>query len=1364
MGPFWSYPVDRKYQVKHYPSVVQLSRRIQKRETGQNETSSQVEGRTRPDYKNVGHWAKGKTPVREIELDWVPLQIYSQVRRHDSVKHLPQEAAIAEAKTPEEVINAPRLSEVITHKKIQQVYEEEGFEDSAYDHGGYNHQGAQYEDTVKRETDAAQILPKKGEEPEMDTAASSESGSVKNRIHLSKLPVDDVHASNSISNEEVKNDSKESDEDSSKVVTELTTSLQAPLPLTVEDTDSAARRTWSEEETTHTTTDSEDNVERPELRVMNADRKPSTVVFPGRSTNRNSAINISAITWPSNSAHRMPIRYRHKFHRSHYYPGVQAQLENIGHYLTSFTNIPSLNPSTGSAHSGKFTTTNVPRQKFRVKTETANDRKAEEVPQRVYVNSADTLAAYASLAAQDVATPSLSSNNADAYGRRTKLDVSKNSIPILPEITIQRLGAIKSSPKTYPKNNYNNITRIIITSISDGGDHEPLNDWIPFVPSLNTRHPSMPKDSTELSEYQYLSITNGPSNDSASMTSNIDTIHSPAINDPSKTVKYIEQLTIAHFSSPMNVNIARGTSETKKNRLKELAKLLNAPQDQELGVEKEFTYQKSTRIKRESSGISFDKTKYPFYNNENKESALRYASNPALIPDKTKGGMAFYESRDKLMKCEDPTPPEDVVPKRDEDGEWNKNPYPENLPRMKGLGDKILCFKRKYFGENPLDNPFFQEKDLGNEETFKLDRSIKSYLDKEGLQVDYPKHKVTTKRIMFMPNSEESDTDLLAKHLAIGLVGNQGGPKEERKMIFKNHKPETAAVSPAVYELRRKPPDIYYETQEKTEGNINDRNSGDLKKSSIYPIGQNTFRMKVHKKMRPQPLPVSIYSVIKTNNYPYYRPIVYAHSNKRYRIIPVNDPNHEDNVASDSQQIYKTKPVKYYVIRPGEYTENKELLKSKRETSSIWSYMNPLRWWFPNLFDQRRNEERFGRKKRDLQKTDFVEETPLPVNHKPERSTTGRPISLAEFKARHNITDRPSTKSRLDMITGGFIMSKNAEENSTSLPVESTPTSSLETTTRSTIATTNKPKIIFPRTKLPDRNSSLTRKEIIDRRRGRKYFTSTTLAPTTSIILPPINEATTTRRSFFPKRKFSSKKQTTYTTIEPPKTSTESKEVSTSRNNENPRKLQRVEHRRVTEEEFVKTTYLPEENGEPESHEEATSAEQSSSNSETQLENRPATEDQSGGNETLTYLVDPTTGNGSWEYLRKLRRKPKQRTTKKPYVKKSKYNHDLINRNEDNGSEVKMENWESDTLKDVNNRSFYVEPQTSSEAYILGLLSKVTPFLTENSRFPTRRPYLQETGKTVQRRQGFVPKYTAKIPLKFILEPDKRKYYYVKNK
>lgn len=121
MGPFWSYPVDRKYQVKHYPSVVQLSRRIQKRETGQNETSSQLEGRTRPDYKNVGHWAKGKTPVREIELDWVPLQIYSQVRRHDSVKHLPQEAAIAEAKTPEEVINAPRLSEVITHKKIQQV-------------------------------------------------------------------------------------------------------------------------------------------------------------------------------------------------------------------------------------------------------------------------------------------------------------------------------------------------------------------------------------------------------------------------------------------------------------------------------------------------------------------------------------------------------------------------------------------------------------------------------------------------------------------------------------------------------------------------------------------------------------------------------------------------------------------------------------------------------------------------------------------------------------------------------------------------------------------------------------------------------------------------------------------------------------------------------------------------------------------------------------------------------------------------------------------------------------------------------------------------------------------------------------------
>lgn len=61
------------------------------------------------------------TPPPSVKLDFVPQQTYVQVRRYDAVKRLPQEAAMEEAATSEEVANAPRLREVVTHKKTQEV-------------------------------------------------------------------------------------------------------------------------------------------------------------------------------------------------------------------------------------------------------------------------------------------------------------------------------------------------------------------------------------------------------------------------------------------------------------------------------------------------------------------------------------------------------------------------------------------------------------------------------------------------------------------------------------------------------------------------------------------------------------------------------------------------------------------------------------------------------------------------------------------------------------------------------------------------------------------------------------------------------------------------------------------------------------------------------------------------------------------------------------------------------------------------------------------------------------------------------------------------------------------------------------------
>lgn len=75
---------------------------------------------TRVRYPGSGMWAKPK-PGSGVDLGFVPKKVYTQTRKYNTVTHLPQEAALVDASTPEEVVNAPRLREAISHKKIQEV-------------------------------------------------------------------------------------------------------------------------------------------------------------------------------------------------------------------------------------------------------------------------------------------------------------------------------------------------------------------------------------------------------------------------------------------------------------------------------------------------------------------------------------------------------------------------------------------------------------------------------------------------------------------------------------------------------------------------------------------------------------------------------------------------------------------------------------------------------------------------------------------------------------------------------------------------------------------------------------------------------------------------------------------------------------------------------------------------------------------------------------------------------------------------------------------------------------------------------------------------------------------------------------------
>jgi hypothetical protein len=127
--------------------------------------------------------------------------------------------------------------------------------------------------------------------------------------------------------------------------------------------------------------------------------------------------------------------------------------------------------------------------------------------------------------------------------------------------------------------------------------------------------------------------------------------------------------------------------------------------------------------------------KYPFYkalpsNTLSLYSPLRYAVNPKAVPLKTEGGMEFYESREHIQ-CPEVTGPQDVVPNRTAPGEWNKKPK-ARLPRLRGLGDKIDCMRTKYFGSDPLDNPFFKEKTVGLPAHASSDK-VESLIDEDAL-------------------------------------------------------------------------------------------------------------------------------------------------------------------------------------------------------------------------------------------------------------------------------------------------------------------------------------------------------------------------------------------------------------------------------------------------------------------------------------------------------------------------------------------------------------------------------------------------------------------------------------------------------
>ncbi|CAB0006016.1 unnamed protein product, partial [Nesidiocoris tenuis] len=917
-----------------------------------------------------------------------------------------------------------------------------------------------------------------------------------------------------------------------------------------------------------------------EPRVVNDPRPKGSgsVTFPGRHTRRQYAIGRPMDVYVQESV-GMGIR------RPMFSVPVHT---NVHHYVPYMPPFPSYYSDTPGAYTAPLISQRVPA----IQTPTIAlsppttpappitlpSQSSESEPMK-FLNAAGTLNAYANLLQEAAA---LSSRPAIPAEDGQKLaDViqprfnSTFDVDTSPSTRNEKRGNRTTAGRPHPKPSrhpstnfrgklYNNFTRV---GSNYPVERRPYNkNTAEFKnPSPHTRHPSLPRDSSEQGDSshdqstQILAINHGLARPL------------PRRQDP---VKYIEQLTVAHYHNTGSVPIS--PPSVQNERLKELARQLNAHNEDYSG---RIVQPPKIRRKR---GLAYDAKKYPFYSPSvglNKHSALRYASNPRHMPKKSPGGMEFYESRDRLVRCEEPKPPEDIIPQQDEDGDWNKKPVPKDLPRIKGIGDAITCLKIKYWGRNPLDNPFFAESGPEEPRMNNPEENYGSSIAGHSRRIRSAQEK--NKRLMIVPPRNDNSSNNGQKHQNYTDSEKIRSSNNYGSFPYKNHKPADAVVSPSVHQIRANSPYRYYSQHDDSYFPVRESvdsgqdNEGDDTKRHKYYLHKTKHKVVYKKKrVRPpyhhhhhgirRPFPVSIYSIIgASNQQPVYLRPVAAYAAGNTGIIPGISPGYHlapaknsDNFVSDSNNVLNTvnnnqpvPPTRWYIVRPGEYTENKDIASDNKPSasSSFWSYMNPLRWWFPSYFDQRRNEPRYRRRRsseqelfnRILAKTNLsaVEArvfesyrtgAPDASRLAKAETTTSSPISIQELKSRLNLSaDRQQkpASSKLSRLTGGFISRHNFSGTTPShtyslntpaygadqklgTDVQST-TPMLPPSATSTKSTTAKPKVSFPRTKTPSKRRPLTTKKK-PKSDIRSVLTSTTTTTTT----PP----STTTRMYKPKR------------------------------------------------------------------------------------------------------------------------------------------------------------------------------------------------------------------------------------------------------
>ncbi len=315
------------------------------------------------------------------------------------------------------------------------------------------------------------------------------------------------------------------------------------------------------------------------------------------------------------------------------------------------------------------------------------------------------------------------------------------------------------------------------------------------------RHPHLPRETSKFIKMRpeetphknvtskrdivFSSVKNGSITQLTKVSKRNDVYQKPMLvypQDYSSSAKYVERLTLAHYSVPENVVYNplpldyHSRVATLTNHLRNDTRRIKRELPDENDNEKEPV---NVFLGGTTTEIVVNVKKYPFYKTVppdgiSKYSVLRYVSNPSEIPKKRNSHMAFYESRDKIQ-CSEPQPPSNVIPNR-ENGEWS---YDRQLkgPRVT-LGDKIACLKIKFFGSDPLDNPFFKEESIGFPEIFDKEERVAPLNEREEENI--------------YDVESQQDYEVLPKRFLKSIRHKKVSENNKRTTLFKR---ETAAAA-----------------------------------------------------------------------------------------------------------------------------------------------------------------------------------------------------------------------------------------------------------------------------------------------------------------------------------------------------------------------------------------------------------------------------------------------------------------------------------------------------------------------------------------------------------------------------------------